>query len=196
MVKNSNLSSITDLLAERIAVILKEKPQVLVAIDGRCASGKTTLASVLREKLLCEVIHMDDFFLPPEMRTEERLRTPGGNVDYERFIEEVMRPLKAEHPFSYRPFDCHTQSLKEPVDVDSNRITIIEGAYSCHPTLWKNYDLHVFLDVDAKLQMERILMRNGKEGAERFAERWIPLEEAYFAAYKIKEKCELYCEMR
>lgn len=191
MKKNSNLNDVANMLAEQIDGILQEKSRVIVAIDGRCASGKTTLASVLREKLSCEVIHMDDFFLPPEKRTEERLRTPGGNVDYERFAEEVMKPLKTGQSFAYRPFDCHMQSLKEPVGVDCNRVTVIEGVYACHPTLWENYDLHVFLDVDAKLQMKRILVRNGTEGAERFAQKWIPLEEAYFAAYGIKERCEV-----
>lgn len=191
MKKNSNLNDVANMLAEQIDGILQEKSRVIVAIDGRCASGKTTLASVLREKLSCEVIHMDDFFLPPEKRTEERLHTPGGNVDYERFAEEVMKPLKAGQSFVYCPFDCRTQSLKEPVGVGCSRVIIIEGAYACHPTLWGNYDLHVFLDVDAKLQMERILARNGAAGAERFAQKWIPLEEAYFAAYGIKERCEV-----
>jgi adenylylsulfate kinase-like enzyme len=51
------------LLTERIELLLKEKQYVLVAIDGRCASGKTTLAAALKEKLSCEIIHMDDFFL-------------------------------------------------------------------------------------------------------------------------------------
>ena len=32
---------------------------------------------------------MDDFFLPMELRTAERLEEPGGNVHYERFSAEV-----------------------------------------------------------------------------------------------------------
>ena len=43
----------------------KEKERVLLAIDGRCASGKTTLANQLQNILGCEVIHMDSFFLRP-----------------------------------------------------------------------------------------------------------------------------------
>ena len=41
---------------------LKEKESILIAIDGRCASGKTTLAAQLHEQTDCDVIHMDDFF--------------------------------------------------------------------------------------------------------------------------------------
>ena len=62
----------------------KVKP-LLIAVEGRCASGKTTLASALQKELGCCVFHMDDFFLRPEQRTRERLLTAGGNIDYERF---------------------------------------------------------------------------------------------------------------
>ncbi|MGN1148942.1 MAG: uridine kinase [Lachnospiraceae bacterium] len=191
MTKKDNCGSSSNLITERVELLLKEKQSVLVAIDGRCASGKTTLSAALREQLSCEIIHMDDFFLPPEKRTQERFKVPGGNVDHERFLEEVMLPLTSHQNFSYRPYDCHTQSPKEPVFVASNRITVIEGAYSCHPALWDYYDLHIFLDIDKNRQMERILLRNGSTEAARFKEKWIPLEEAYFKAFQIKERCEL-----
>ena len=69
-------------MKEKIKKLLAEKQHVVVAIDGMAASGKTTAAEQLTEQLGGEVIHMDDFFLPPEMRTEERLSQPGGNVHY------------------------------------------------------------------------------------------------------------------
>ena len=68
---------------------------VMVAIDGKCTSGKTTLASKLAEIYDCNVFHMDDFFLRPEQRTSERFAEIGGNVDYERFQEEVLFPLRS-----------------------------------------------------------------------------------------------------
>lgn len=50
---------------------------------------------MLREQLNCTVFHIDDYFLRPEQRTETRLAQPGGNVDYERFAEEILNPLKS-----------------------------------------------------------------------------------------------------
>ena len=82
------------------------KEPLLIAIDGRCAAGKTTLASIVKEKINCNVIHMDHFFLQPAQRTEERLQEPGGNVDYERVRKEVLIPLSQGKAFSYKPFDC------------------------------------------------------------------------------------------
>ena len=45
--------------------LLCEKESVIVAIDGRCASGKTTLASLLGSTVDCNIVHADSFFLLP-----------------------------------------------------------------------------------------------------------------------------------
>ena len=66
------------------------KHPFLIAIDGMCGSGKTTLANYLAKELNASLFHMDDFFLQPHQRTPERLADPGGNVDYERFKAEVL----------------------------------------------------------------------------------------------------------
>ena len=59
----------------------------MLAIDGMSASGKSTLAQEVADKYGGSVVHMDDFFLPAELRTNKRLETPGGNIHYERFKE-------------------------------------------------------------------------------------------------------------
>ena len=98
-------------MKEKIKKLLAEKQHVVVAIDGMAASGKTTAAEQLTEQLGGEVIHMDDFFLPPEMRTEERLSQPGGNVHYERFMTEVAGNLSEGEPLTYGVFDCSSNIL-------------------------------------------------------------------------------------
>ena len=80
----------------------------LLAIDGRCASGKSTLAAKLAADWDANLFHMDDFFLQPHQRTAERLAEPGGNVDRERFLTEVLQPLHSGQPVSYRRFHCKT----------------------------------------------------------------------------------------
>ena len=94
---------------------LLRRGRVIVAIDGRCGSGKTTLAAKLQKQLHCSVFHMDDFFLRPEQRTEERFAAPGENVDHERFLEEVLLPLRSAQAVTFRPFSCARQQLGEPV---------------------------------------------------------------------------------
>lgn len=176
--------------AQSVSRLLADKQSVLIAIDGRCAAGKTTLAAHLQGLWNCNVFHMDDFFLRPMQRTPERLREPGGNVDYERFLHEVLLPLQKGGPFAYRPYDCKTQALKGPVAVQPHPVNIIEGSYSCHPALWDYYDLHIFLTVEPEEQLRRITLRNGAD-AQMFQEKWIPLEEHYFSAFQMERHCEL-----
>lgn len=175
--------------------IFKEKCHrpFLIAIDGRCAAGKSTLANSLGQRLKSSVFHMDDFFLQPHQRTEERLKEAGGNVDRERFAEEVLKPLSEGNNVLYRPFDCKTTGFFAPIEVPYSQIAVIEGSYSCHPELWDFYGMHIFLNVDTKEQMRRIEKRNGAN-YEAFKNKWIPLEERYFKEFGIMERCELVFE--
>lgn len=179
------------ILINKIKELSTHKTSLIIAIDGRCASGKTTLAACLKEQLDCNVIHMDQFFLQPHMRTPQRLAQPGGNVDYERFLTEVLIPLTKGKPFSYRPYNCKKQQLDEEIEVSPTAITIIEGSYSCHPFLHEYYDLRVFLTTHYEEQLRRIRERNGEASLEVFKEKWIPLEELYFNNLEIDKQCDI-----
>ena len=161
-----------------------------VAIEGGSASGKSTLAEMLETVYDCNVIHMDDFFLRPEQRTPERFAEVGGNVDRERFASEVLSSLDRKETVVYRPFDCSTQSLSEPVTVELKRLTVVEGASSMHPAFGRYYDLALFLDIEPDHQRERILKRNSPAFAERFFNEWIPLENAYFIGTDIRNRTD------
>lgn len=163
----------------------------VIAIDGRSASGKTTKAALLSAMLDAPVIHMDDFFLPPALRTEERLAQPGGNVHHERFTQEVLPGLRSGEAFVYRVFDCSRMDYHGLREIPAAPLRIVEGSYAHHPALGDYADLRVFTSVDEAEQMARILRRNGEEMAELFRTRWIPMEEAYFAHFGIREKADI-----
>jgi uridine kinase len=179
-------------IINRIKAIQMTKKRVIVAIDGRCAAGKTTLSNELATELNASLFHMDDFFLQPHMRSPERLGTPGENVDHERFLNEVLKPLsEGSDVILYRPFNCKTVTLEDGIEIKVKDISIIEGAYSLHPDLFPYYDLRFFMDISEEEQMARILKRNGSDGAEVFRNKWIPLEEAYFNTLQIRDKCDI-----
>ena len=178
-------------LLVRIDRLMAERERVLVAIDGGSASGKTTLGALLQSIYACPVFHMDDFFLRPEQRTPERFSEPGGNVDRERFLSEVLLSLREGKTVDYRRFDCKTSTIASPRRIEPGRLNIIEGAYAMHPDLAPYYDLTVFLAVSAEKQRERILKRNAPAQAELFFDRWIPFEQRYFAALNVPERCDL-----
>lgn len=165
--------------------------RLVVAIDGNCGSGKTTLADALAEQFDSNVIRMDDFFLPPELRTKDRLLEAGGNVHYERFVEEVITPLSQDESFDYRVFCCHKMDYIGSSKVEKKSLTIVEGAYSMRPDFRPAYDLNIFVTCDREEQYARILKRNGDQGLKMFQERWIPMEDRYFQAYGVKALCDI-----
>ena len=166
------------------------KGKAIIAIEGGSASGKSTLADILKEVYACNVIHMDDFFLRPEQRTQERLLEVGGNIDYERFSLEVLAPLAKNETVCYKPFDCAKQAFGEAITLHPDKLTIIEGVYSMHPSFGEYYDLSIFLNIDPVYQKERILARNSPAFAQRFFEEWIPLENLYFSKTNIMERAD------
>lgn len=162
----------------------------VLAIDGRCAAGKTTLAEELKKVCECNVVHMDDFYLPMEKRTSVIMEQPGGNIDFQRLSDEILIPLTEGKQAVYRPYDCHNNKYLASKKIDSDLITIIEGSYSCHPKLREFYKLCIFMDISKELQIERLKARNPMK-LDDFKNIWIPREERYFDICKIRENCDL-----
>lgn len=163
------------------------KRPFLIAIDGMCGSGKTTLANFLAKELNASVFHMDDFFLQPHQRTPKRLLEPGGNVDYERFKKEVLDHIRDAGGVTFCPFSCHEWKLMDAVTIPYNDIVIVEGSYSHHPYFNDSYDLKIFLEISPDEQKKRIIARDGKDIWPMFEQKWIPMEHRYFEEFKIKE---------
>ena len=152
-----------------IARMQPQKPYIL-AIDGRCASGKTTLANELLQSLSCNVVHMDDFYLPFALRTPERMAQPGSDA-------------------VYRPYSCHEDRFLPSVRLSAAANIIIEGSYSCHPCLADMLGIKVFMDIAPDKQLSRIALRDPGH-VEAFRTMWIPREEFYFTQCAVREACD------
>lgn len=166
-----------------------QKPYIL-AIDGRCASGKTTLAAKLSVHLNCAVVHMDDFYIPLSLRTAERMAQPGGNIEFERLKNEIILPLKSGSDAVYRPYACHEDRFLPSVRLSAAANIIIEGSYSCHPLLADMLDIKVFMDIAPEKQLSRIALRDPNH-VEAFRTVWIPREEFYFTQCAVRERCDI-----
>lgn len=169
----------------------QKKSRVNLAIDGMSASGKSTLANLVAGVYEANIIHTDDFFLPPALRTRERLASPGGNIHYERFLSEVIERLENGKEFSYRVFDCSKSDFGGLVRVLDKPLNIIEGAYSMRPEFSHIYDIKVFMSIGTQSQKNRIKARNGDNAYKRFEKEWIPLENRYIEAFDIPSACDL-----
>lgn len=169
---------------------LQSGQPTLLAIDGRCGSGKTTLSHFLSDIYHCDVIHMDDFFLPFEQKTAERLSQPGGNIDIERFHKEIILPHQASQPLCYGCYDCSKGKIIQHKQVKQQPLLIIEGTYCLHPTVQNTYSIKVFSTCSSQIQSSRLLARNGENMYQRFENEWIPMEEQYFSAFEIPQICD------
>lgn len=174
-----------------IDALRSQEASVRVGIDGPCASGKSTLGAALAEIYRCPLLHMDDFFLRPEQRTQRRLAEPGGNVDYERFEQEVLEPLRQGRAARFCPWRCRAGDFGPAVTVPPSPLIVVEGSYALRPGLGEHYQLGVWVEAPWPVREARLLQRGGRACLERFLTQWIPLEERYFTAYQVKSRCQI-----
>lgn len=165
--------------------LLAEKEQVVVAVDGRCGSGKSGFGALLERLFDCNVVHMDDFYCPIAARPENWTEIPAGNMDLARFWEEVLLPARRGETIFYRPFDCRSQTLLEARPLPSRPLTVVEGSYSHHPQLAGEYDLKLFLTCSREEQARRLQAREGAH-YQSFVTCWIPAEERYLRSCGIE----------
>nr|WP_297170960.1 hypothetical protein [uncultured Agathobaculum sp.] len=168
-------------LLEAARLIQNGVPAVL-GIDGRCGSGKSSLAQLLHELFGCNVLHIDDFYLPAEQRPPDWTEQPAGNIDLARFWDEALAPARAGKPIYYRAYSCGRQQYRDVVMLSPTPLTVVEGSYSQHPALANAYQCRIFLTCSSEVQQRRLRAREGAH-FDDFARRWIPMEEQYFSVY-------------
>ena len=191
-----------ELIKNKIDDLLKEKNKenIVIAIDGDSASGKSTLALSLKTIYKDElaIIHIDDFYLENKgnIDMDNISSLVNGNINYKRLKEEVIDKLtnKDISSFSYSIFNCKTQQYnekKERINKKKKKIIIVEGSYSLNTNLLgKYFNYSIFLKFkDQKLQKERIMKRN-PSNYEMFFSKWIILEKNYQSHYDIVKKCD------
>ncbi|MFI3172396.1 MAG: hypothetical protein R3Y58_08545 [Eubacteriales bacterium] len=170
---------------------LQLNPTDIFGIDGPCGSGKSTLAARLSAAYDIDVIHLDDFFLPLDIRTPERLAEIGGNVHYERFLSEVIHGIRSQKPFTYRKFSCEIMDYTDNITINNNKPIVIEGSYCLRLDFRSIYTKKIYLEIDATTQKQRLIHRVGAERFQQFETLWIPKESAYFHTFHIKDIADI-----
>lgn len=175
-------------LYQLVQALAESGRAAVVAVDGRCGSGKTALGTALGRAFGCPVVHTDDYYLPFARRSQNWQATPAANMDFARLRAEVLDPLRAGQPAVYRPYDCHADCFGAEVPLPARRLLVLEGSYSHHPILG-GYDMTVFVTCPPQCQAERLHTREG-ENYDMFRSCWVPLEEGYFAVFDIENKAD------
>ena len=149
-----------------------------VAIDGMTGAGKTTLAARLSKKFGAPVVHLDDFRLPLSERKPDWETTPGGEMDFERFDEEIVTPWLTKKPLVYSVVDPKSGEITERRALPDGQMFLFEGTYALHPLIRDFYDLRLFMKVDGQVQASRLV--KGGTPADPSA---LARENEYFVGY-------------
>jgi len=174
---------------------------VVLGIEGDAGAGKTTQAILLQQVFentgySVSLIHMDDFFLPFNLKTPKRLACAGENIHYERFLKEVAPALQETPNFlarsstRYGKFDCSVGKITAYTTLHKSNIYIVEGSYAMNKHLVDLYDITVFMKIDALTQKKRICNRNTPKITERYFLEWIPMEKQFHKQFNLEKKAD------
>ncbi len=157
----------------------------LLAIEGPCATGKTTLSTALQSKLDCDLVSLDHFFLPRNQQgNPEEI---GSNIHKEGVLNQVLRPFSQGNEGKYCPYLCQTGEFGETIHL-TKKILVVEGVYAMLPEFQKFYHLKIFLTASLECRKKRLIARGSS--LEAFETQWIPRENLYFAQENIQTLCD------
>lgn len=182
---NQNIEYIKNYIEEK-----NLKGQVVIAIDGPCGGGKTSIAKKINEELSYNILHMDDFYLPFDKRDKNWTNIIAGHMDFDRLIQNVLIPYKEKKKTNYISYDCHSDKFLQEIYLDLDKFLVIEGSYSTHTVLKQYVDVKIYVDIDREEQIKRLTKRNPKV-VDKFLSMWVPFEDRYFEELKIKENSDL-----
>lgn len=184
MAQNITPESLTSILAAALAQ--KPTKPLVLALDGRCGSGKTTLADWLARQFPASIVlHTDDFYLPPAQRVRGWEKTPCANMDLIRLRDEALRPAYEGQPVLYRAYSCRAGAYQPVQELAAQPLVILEGSYSHHPLLAGYETLQVFVTCSREEQTRRLQAREGTY-YQTFETCWIPAEERYLRSFDIE----------
>ena len=112
-------------------------------------------------------------------------------MDWERVRDQVLVPLSRGEPARFSPYRCHTGAYGPPVSLSPAPLVLVEGVYALHPALRDFYRLRIFLEAPWPVRCARLLDRGGPELLARFQGEWVPLEDRYFQACRVRDCCQL-----
>jgi uridine kinase len=159
--------------AERL-VGARVNERILIAIDGRPVSGKTTLAARLEKRFGLPLLCIDDFMAPETAWRGSAPAFPFPFFRNEAFVQAV-RSLKAAGACAYNAYDW------EHARIGARRRTlawtgplIVEGCAALQAPLAPLYDLRFFIESGAASTFDAAMARDGRAWAEEWRTLFLP----------------------
>lgn len=165
---------------------------LVVAIDGRSGSGKTTVAEAVAQAISAVIVPCDDFFAASVSDEQWDRRTPeqraADMLDWRRLKREAIEPLRTGLPARWYAFDFlagpradGTYPLQTtPTERLPKPVVLLDGAYSTRPELADLLDLRVLVEATSTSRQARLATREAADVLRRWHARWDLAEEYYF----------------
>lgn len=169
---------------------------ILVALDGRSGSGKSSLATALARVLSATVVPSDDFFAAHVPAASWALRTASERakdcIDWRRLRREALEPLlggsaAAWHPFDFAAGERSDGTFAMSTDIVSRvpaPVVLLDGVYSSRPELEDLVDLSILVIAHATIRRERLSVREDPQSLKAWRDTWDAAEEHYFSVVR------------
>jgi len=159
------------------------KPLVL-AIDGPAGSGKSTLAGEIARGFAgtydAEVIHLDDLYNGWDDALSHDL--------FER-IAQLIAAQQAGSATEVAIYDWSAAAFSGAREIKAVQLLIIEGVGSSNLCLHPNLTTSIWLDIDQRTGLARVLERDGDEIRDEMV-KWQKMESEYFARDLTRERAD------
>lgn len=192
-------NTVYNYLSKRILDLPSASP-CLIAISGKDASGKTTMADLLvnyiQEKTDRQVICIsaDDFMNERSVRYTPAASAGEGcykyTFNFEAFKKYVLEPLQPNGSYIYKRkvFDHTTDKsmVAEDQKADADAIVIIDGVFLFRKDLVDFWALKILLETSDEIVIERGAKRditrigNYDEARKKYSDRYIASQTIYY----------------
>ena len=193
---NEVQSRTLNLIASNVLNINTPTP-LLVGIDGKDASGKTTFANnlvdVIQKQISREIIRvsLDDFFQSRAIRSTQTYQARGcyeDTFDIKGIIEHLFTPIKTTGIYTTKIFDYKTDSSTDiiPVQASPDAVFVIDGVFLQRPEFREFWDYTVLLDVSDETAIGRGAIRdtnrigNIEAARNKYINRYIASQKIYY----------------
>jgi uridine kinase len=163
---------------------VRRKP-IIVAIDGRSGTGKSTLANAVASRLDATILVCDDFYSggdDSEWLAYSPQQRVAKCIDWQRIRTEVLEPLLNGKRAIYRPFDFKVGKglAANTIAVMPAPFIILEGAYSARPELADVIDFKILVEFPDEARRQRLIQREGNSFMQTWHTIWDAAEDYYF----------------
>lgn len=200
-------SEVLILICRAVLSLPSDRP-LLIGIDGKDASGKTTFANnlteVLRSKTNREIIRisLDDFFNPRAVRSHQQDQARGcydDTFNIEGIQKQLLEPLRSTNTYTAKIFDYKTDSPVEIVEhtASSDAIVIVDGVFLQRPEFRDYWDYTALLEVSDEIAIERGTVRDTERigdtetARQKYINRYIASQKIYYDECRPRNRASL-----